>query len=68
MVMAPDFFKSKYFVSKPEWHLLPEAPDSLKKEFERYYNNNFSVDDEDENGNKIENPYFTWEGKVISKK
>jgi len=38
MSMArPDFMDSPYFVDEYDnWHLLPEAPEEVKKEFEEF--------------------------------
>lgn len=33
----PEFAKSEFFVPEPDnWHLLPGAPESVRKEFEEY--------------------------------
>jgi len=33
----PDFFTSEYFVPEPDnWHLKPNAPEDLKREFEEF--------------------------------
>ena len=35
--MRPKFMDSEYFVAEPDnWHLLPDAPESVKREFEEY--------------------------------
>lgn len=36
-VKAPDFINSPYFVPEQDnWHLLPNAPDVVKKEFNEF--------------------------------
>lgn len=36
-VKAPDFINSPYFVPEQDnWHLLPDAPCEVKKEFDKF--------------------------------
>ena len=35
--MRPKFIDSEYFVAEPDnWHLLPNAPEEVRREFEEY--------------------------------
>lgn len=63
--MAPDFTKSKYFVAEPDWHILPDAPDSIKRDFEDWANEFY--EDLASDYPDIKDPYMTWEGKVVPK-
>ena len=37
MMARPGFMDSPYFVPEPDnWHLKPDAPEDVKKEFEEY--------------------------------
>ena len=37
MKYRPDIFESPFFVMEPDnWHLKPDAPEELKREFEEY--------------------------------
>jgi len=37
MMAKPYFMDSPYFVPEPDnWHLKPDAPEDVKKEFEEY--------------------------------
>lgn len=39
-VKRPGFLDSPYFVGEPgNWHLKPGAPESVKREFERFVQN-----------------------------
>ena len=44
---APNFLDSPYFVEEPgNWHLLPGAPEEVKKEFEEFMRESDMDDDE----------------------
>ena len=68
MMDLPDYAKSKYSSADPNRRLTEDAPDCLKRKFEKEYSSFFEVFGYDENGEAIEDPYYTREGKVISKK
>ena len=61
----PNFLKSKFFVAEPQWHLKSGASEEDKKELEEWMNSgNYQliIDNPD-----MDNPYYTWSGKVIDK-
>lgn len=54
----PNFFTSPYFVPEVDnWHLTPDAPEDVKREFDEYMKQSDRVtvgDDEDEEDYLIE--------------
>ena len=65
---APSIVGSKFFVPEPEWHMKEEAPEKMKKLFEKQMNdekNKFIWMLEKYKGMK--NPYIRWNGEVIDK-
>lgn len=64
---APKFVESKYFVAEPEWHLLPEATDKMKKKFEEYMNRPGPAEVYKRSYSDMKNPWYTWEGKIEDK-
>jgi len=61
---APQFTKSKYFVAKPKWHMKLGASEEDKRALESYMNPDYDVIIDHP---EMENPYYTWSGKVIDK-
>lgn len=65
---APSIIRSKFFVSEPEWHMKDDAPDKMKKLFEKQMN-----DEKNkfiwmlEKYKEMKNPYICWNGEVIDK-
>ena len=64
---APEFTHSKYFVSKPEWHMLPGASDKEKKELEEFMNGGDYPKLWKGRNPQMQNPYYTWSGEVVDK-
>nr|DAH50220.1 MAG TPA: hypothetical protein [Caudoviricetes sp.] len=61
----PEFMESEYFYTKDgEAALKPEAPESMKREFEKVYN---LEQDIEEHHPEIDVPYHTWDGRIISR-
>ena len=62
--IAPGFLGSKYFYTKDGIEgLKPEAPESMKREFQEYYNLECDIEDEYP---KIEVPYHTLDGRIVN--
>ncbi len=63
----PKFTRSKYFKTKPKWHLEKEASEEDKKALEEWMNdeNHYSLIIENPS---MKNPYYTWSGKVLDKR
>lgn len=57
--IRPEFTKSPYFVDEPgNWHLKPDAPKEMQREFERYMNDLQEVGEAGTiNGVDIDYPY-----------
>lgn len=69
---APEFMNSKYYVPYDDEndvnnHMMPEASNDLKKAFEEYYNTPEHLSYYKEIYRDMENPYYSWEGKIIEK-
>lgn len=46
----PKFFTSEYFVPETDnWHLKPDAPEDVKKEFEEFMKHPDAVQEDDSN-------------------
>ena len=61
---APEFTKSKFFVPNPKWHLKPGASNEDKQALEEYMNPDPDIIIDHP---EMENPYYTWSGRVIDK-
>lgn len=65
---APEYTKSRYFISEPKWRLADGAPDKLKYEFEKDMNTKELTAVYKKSYPKMENPFYTWQGEIIDKK
>lgn len=64
---APKFTQSKYFVPEPRWHLLPEATDYMKSQFEKFMNDPNTAEVYKRSFPSMKKPWYTWEGKFVDK-
>lgn len=83
MMIAPEFMDPKYYVRdfgtwKTNGHMKEDAPESMKKDFEDYFNTFLYIPDEDEMDDMglseeerkiLENPdvWCSWTGEYIIK-
>ena len=65
---APIYANSKYFVGGTEWRLAEGAPQNLKDMFEEDMNADHLRKLYRLTYPEMENPYYTWEGKIVDKK
>ena len=65
----PEFMRTEYFngdYKKPR--LSEDAPDRLKEQFEKYYNDPKTEDFPNylrKIHPEIKNPYYTWDGEIV---
>jgi len=64
---APEFTYSKYFLAEPNWRLKPGVDEKTKEEFEIHMNRKVMQRVHKREHPEMNNPYYTWEGKIIDK-
>ena len=62
---APSFWGTKYFKKEPNYHLTPDAPNEMKKEFEEFFAD-WDLGQRDHK--EMKNPTYIWTGQIVDRR
>jgi len=61
---APSFWGTDYFKETPVYHLTPDAPKEMKKEFEEFFSD---WDLGQSKHTEMKKPTYVWTGEIVDR-
>jgi len=63
----PDFMKSSHFSIDPVCHLSKDAPESMKRKFEKHFNRSSMSEKYKMMYPSYKEPYYKWNGEIVER-